>query len=159
MLDTVPFTMHCYSLDWHPSDHVSFVDNVKLRKFHADSKVGSLRVNDREQSRLGYFRYKRRTNAMCTTLLCLRGRPRPSRPCGPGTASRSPGGPSSTRISRWVIRDWRIKCRGLYVIMKIKSHELMFLNCHLEEEFWLRNIFIQKQLNIWFFFFKSNIPF
>ena len=51
---------------------------------------------------LDIFRYKRRTNAMCTTLLCLRGRPRPSRPCGPGTASRSPGAPSFTRISRWV---------------------------------------------------------
>ena len=52
---------------------------------------------------LDIFRYKRRTNAMCTTLLCLRGLPRPSRPCGPGTASRSPGAPSFTRTSRWVM--------------------------------------------------------
>ena len=39
LLDTVPFNMHCYSLDWHPSDHVSFIDNVQDRKFHGDSKV------------------------------------------------------------------------------------------------------------------------
>merc|ERR1719187_218326 len=24
MLDKIPFTMICYSLDWHPTDHVSF---------------------------------------------------------------------------------------------------------------------------------------
>ena len=35
----VPFDLHCYSLDWHPADHVSFVDTVHLRKFHPDSKV------------------------------------------------------------------------------------------------------------------------
>ena len=39
LLDTVPFNMHCYSLDWHPSDHVSFIDNAQDRKFHEDSKV------------------------------------------------------------------------------------------------------------------------
>ena len=32
LLDTVPFNLHCYSLDWHPSDHVSFIDNIQLRK-------------------------------------------------------------------------------------------------------------------------------
>ena len=40
MLDTVPFTLHCYSLDWHPADHVSFIDNVHLRPFAANSLVG-----------------------------------------------------------------------------------------------------------------------
>lgn len=39
LIDTVPFDLHCYSLDWHPSDHVSFVDTVHLRKFHSDSKI------------------------------------------------------------------------------------------------------------------------
>ena len=39
MLDTVPFDMHCYSLDWHPSDHVSFIDNVDLRRLYPGSKV------------------------------------------------------------------------------------------------------------------------
>ena len=42
MLDTVPFNMHCYSLDWHPSDHISFVDTVHLRKLHPESKVASM---------------------------------------------------------------------------------------------------------------------
>jgi hypothetical protein len=28
-----------YSLDWHPSDHVSFSDNVTLRKLHESSPV------------------------------------------------------------------------------------------------------------------------
>lgn len=28
-----------YSLDWHPSDHVSFVDNVKIRPLHESSPV------------------------------------------------------------------------------------------------------------------------
>ena len=39
LLDTVPFDMHCYSLDWHPSDHVSFIDTTHLRQFHRDSPV------------------------------------------------------------------------------------------------------------------------
>ena len=41
LLDTVPFTMHCYSLDWHPADHISFIDNVHMRKLSYDSKVSS----------------------------------------------------------------------------------------------------------------------
>ena len=28
LIETVPFDVYCYSLDWHPSDHLSFVDNV-----------------------------------------------------------------------------------------------------------------------------------
>ena len=32
LLDTVPFTCTAYSLDWHPADHVSFIDNLALRK-------------------------------------------------------------------------------------------------------------------------------
>ena len=39
LIDTVPFDLHCYSLDWHPSDHVSFIDNIHLRKLDPDSKV------------------------------------------------------------------------------------------------------------------------
>ena len=31
LLDTVPFTKCYYSLDWHPADHVSFIDNVQMR--------------------------------------------------------------------------------------------------------------------------------
>ncbi|TRY73869.1 hypothetical protein TCAL_05063 [Tigriopus californicus] len=39
LLDTVPFDVYCYSLDWHPSDHLSFVDNVKLRQLHETSLI------------------------------------------------------------------------------------------------------------------------
>ena len=39
MLDTVPFTIHCYSMDWHPPDHVSFLDTVHRRTFAINSKV------------------------------------------------------------------------------------------------------------------------
>ena len=31
--------MHCYSLDWHPTDHVSFIDNIHLRQLDPDSKI------------------------------------------------------------------------------------------------------------------------
>ena len=31
LLDTVPFSKCYYSLDWHPADHVSFIDNVQMR--------------------------------------------------------------------------------------------------------------------------------
>lgn len=28
-----------YSLDWHPSDHISFIDNIKMRKMHESSPI------------------------------------------------------------------------------------------------------------------------
>ena len=31
--------MHCYSLDWHPQDHISFIDNVHMRKLSYESKI------------------------------------------------------------------------------------------------------------------------
>ncbi|KAF4518780.1 hypothetical protein B566_EDAN005400 [Ephemera danica] len=39
LLDSVRFDAVFYSLDWHPSDHASFVDNVGLRKMHSSSPV------------------------------------------------------------------------------------------------------------------------
>ncbi|XP_059611625.1 uncharacterized protein LOC132258344 [Phlebotomus argentipes] len=39
LLDTVDFDTVFYSLDWHPSDHVSFIDNVKKRPLHHSSPV------------------------------------------------------------------------------------------------------------------------
>jgi len=39
MIELVPFDAFYYSLDWHPQDHISFIDNVKLRKLDADSKI------------------------------------------------------------------------------------------------------------------------
>ena len=51
LIETVPFDVFAYSLDWHPSDHVSFVDNVQNRKLHDTSKV-SERRKGRENSKL-----------------------------------------------------------------------------------------------------------
>ena len=31
LLDSVPFSQHWYSLDWHPPDHISFLDNLDMR--------------------------------------------------------------------------------------------------------------------------------
>nr|ACO14708.1 Pyrazinamidase/nicotinamidase [Caligus clemensi] len=39
LIDTVPFDMICYSLDWHPLDHISFVENVHTRKLAPESKI------------------------------------------------------------------------------------------------------------------------
>ena len=39
LLDTVPFDECYYSLDWHPADHVSFIDNVSMRRLYPGSKV------------------------------------------------------------------------------------------------------------------------
>ena len=44
MIETVPFNVLTYSLDWHPSDHLSFDDNVTLRKLHESSLVGDLGI-------------------------------------------------------------------------------------------------------------------
>lgn len=39
LLDAVDFDVVCYSLDWHPNDHISFIDNVKNRPMHASSQI------------------------------------------------------------------------------------------------------------------------
>ena len=39
LLETVPFEYVFYTFDWHPEDHVSFIDNVHLRNFHESSLV------------------------------------------------------------------------------------------------------------------------
>ena len=45
LLDTVQFHVVVYSLDWHPPDHISFVENVCNREVHKTSKVRD-RVTD-----------------------------------------------------------------------------------------------------------------
>ena len=45
MIDTVPFNVLTYSLDWPPSDHLSFDDNVTLRKLHESSPVGDPKIS------------------------------------------------------------------------------------------------------------------
>lgn len=42
MLETVPFDVVFYSLDWHPDNHVSFIENVGIRKIHPSSKVRTI---------------------------------------------------------------------------------------------------------------------
>uniref|UniRef100_A0A6M2DGA1 nicotinamidase n=1 Tax=Xenopsylla cheopis TaxID=163159 RepID=A0A6M2DGA1_XENCH len=39
LLDTVEFDAVVYSLDWHPTDHVSFIDNLPQRELHPTSPV------------------------------------------------------------------------------------------------------------------------
>ncbi|GBL83043.1 Nicotinamidase [Araneus ventricosus] len=39
LLDEIPFNYVFYTYDWHPDDHVSFIDNVHLRNFHETSLV------------------------------------------------------------------------------------------------------------------------
>lgn len=39
LIDTVDFDAVFYSLDWHPADHVSFIDNIKQRPIHPTSPV------------------------------------------------------------------------------------------------------------------------
>ncbi|XP_047994001.1 uncharacterized protein LOC125232396 [Leguminivora glycinivorella] len=41
LLETIPFDCVFYSLDWHPPDHVSFIDNVHLRELHVSSPVSA----------------------------------------------------------------------------------------------------------------------
>lgn len=39
LIDTVPFDVIAYTLDWHPDDHVSFIENVNMRKLSSNSPV------------------------------------------------------------------------------------------------------------------------
>merc|ERR1712214_145106 len=39
MIDTVKFNEVAYSLDWHPANHISFADNVTLRKLDESSPI------------------------------------------------------------------------------------------------------------------------
>lgn len=39
LIDTVEFDAAFYSLDWHPADHVSFIDNIKQRPIYPTSPV------------------------------------------------------------------------------------------------------------------------
>ena len=39
LIETTPFDLICYSLDWHPADHISFVENVAMRQLDPSSAV------------------------------------------------------------------------------------------------------------------------
>lgn len=38
-MNTIDFDAVFYSLDWHPSDHISFIDNIKTRPLHESSPL------------------------------------------------------------------------------------------------------------------------
>lgn len=39
VLEENRFDVVVYSLDWHPDNHVSFIDNVHMRPLHSSCKV------------------------------------------------------------------------------------------------------------------------
>lgn len=39
LISTVQFDLIVYTMDWHPVDHISFYENLKLRKLSEKSKV------------------------------------------------------------------------------------------------------------------------
>ncbi|OXA52901.1 nicotinamidase [Folsomia candida] len=39
LLDSVEFDSVYYTLDWHPENHISFLDNINQRKLHFSSKI------------------------------------------------------------------------------------------------------------------------
>lgn len=41
LVDTVGFDAIVYSLDWHPNDHVSFIDNINLHKVDKSSPISA----------------------------------------------------------------------------------------------------------------------
>lgn len=46
LIDTVPFDAVAYTLDWHPQDHCSFIDNVNMRKLSDKSPVSFSESSD-----------------------------------------------------------------------------------------------------------------
>ena len=41
LIHNIPFDVIAYSLDWHPANHCSFIENVNLRKISKYSPVSS----------------------------------------------------------------------------------------------------------------------
>lgn len=39
LIDIVPFDVIAYTLDWHPANHCSFIENVSARKLSKNSQV------------------------------------------------------------------------------------------------------------------------
>ena len=39
LINHVPFDLIVYTMDWHPADHISFFDNLGLRKLSEKSPV------------------------------------------------------------------------------------------------------------------------
>lgn len=62
LIDTVEFDAVFYSLDWHPADHVSFIDNIKQRPIHPTSPVS---INVRVRLPPVRFQYHYRLSLDC----------------------------------------------------------------------------------------------
>lgn len=41
LLETVEFDTVCYTLDWHPENHISFIDNIHMRELDASSPISA----------------------------------------------------------------------------------------------------------------------
>ncbi|KAI8437291.1 hypothetical protein MSG28_011663 [Choristoneura fumiferana] len=54
LLESIPFDSVFYSLDWHPPDHVSFIDNVHMRELHPSSPVAAMVDGRDRRPELGY---------------------------------------------------------------------------------------------------------
>lgn len=48
LIDSVPFDVVAYTLDWHPEDHCSFIENVHKRGLSANSPVLAILKKDLE---------------------------------------------------------------------------------------------------------------
>ena len=66
LIETCPFDLICYSLDWHPADHISFFENVSTRQLdpssavsisHAEPKIENtsffLQITDASRTKVG----------------------------------------------------------------------------------------------------------
>ena len=75
VLDSVKFDVVVYSLDWHPSDHISFVTNVTKFPMHSSSKVGLVgtRASRVRRSTVGFsgLAVNATSRNLCLLLLCL----------------------------------------------------------------------------------------
>ena len=64
LLEDVDFDIVVYTLDWHPSNHISFIDNVNLRTLHSTSEVRYCKVSRIDQNE-NLSLYSRLLNNCC----------------------------------------------------------------------------------------------
>ena len=52
VLSEAEFDVVVYTLDWHPSNHISFINNVKDRTLHSSSKVSVMEITTEQGSQI-----------------------------------------------------------------------------------------------------------
>lgn len=57
LLRELHFDMVAYSMDWHPKDHCSFVENIACQDVHPNSPVGTPRPSHMQSIQTGACRY------------------------------------------------------------------------------------------------------